>query len=65
MFVAGFFHTTLQKISGISIGVLCFIMQDGKLTKLDRIFHHIRKSDKGSFTTDLPIHSREHSVTSA
>jgi hypothetical protein len=41
MFVAGFFHTTLQKISSISIGVLCFIMQDGNLTKLD----------KGSFTT--------------
>jgi hypothetical protein len=43
VFVAVFFHANLQKISGISIGVLCFIVQDGNLTK----------SNKGSFTTYL------------
>jgi hypothetical protein len=43
VFVAMFFHANLQKISSISIGVLCFIVQDGNLTKLD----------KGSFTMYL------------
>jgi hypothetical protein len=43
MFVVMFFHANLQKISAISLGVLCFIMQDGNLTK----------SDKGSFITYL------------
>jgi hypothetical protein len=55
VFVSVFLHANLQKISGSSIGVLCFIMQDGNLTK----------SHKGSLTLDLPVHSGEHSVTSA
>jgi hypothetical protein len=45
----------------------CIVFSNAKLIfnyVILRIINHEPKSDKGSITTDLPVHSGEHSVSS-